>query len=89
MSDYMRRFCSQLGIKRRDVNACTEVADNAVPREGTTRYSIHIADLLCMRFCCKNAGVPLLMFVPLQSGILGSRSRVYICAGRETLVACK
>ena len=38
MSDYMRRFCSQLDIKRRDVNACTEVADIAVPREGTTRY---------------------------------------------------
>ena len=37
VSDYMRRFCSQLDIKRRDVNACTEVADNAVPREGTTR----------------------------------------------------
>lgn len=41
VSDYMRRFCSQLDIKRRDVNACTEVADNAVPREGTTRYKLY------------------------------------------------
>ncbi|KAL3152054.1 hypothetical protein ABBQ32_001165 [Trebouxia sp. C0010 RCD-2024] len=54
VSDYMRRFCSQLGIKRRDVNACTEVADNAVPREGTTRYNIHIADLLLHEVLVQN-----------------------------------
>ena len=34
----MRRFCSHLGMTQREIRACTEVADNAVPRDGTTRY---------------------------------------------------
>ncbi len=37
VSDYMRRFCSHLGMNQKESKACIDVADNAVPREGTTR----------------------------------------------------
>ena len=37
VSDYMRRFCSHLGMNKKESKACIDVADNAVPREGTTR----------------------------------------------------
>ena len=37
VSDYMRRFCSHLGMNQKESRACTDVADSAVPREGTTR----------------------------------------------------
>jgi hypothetical protein len=37
VSDHMRRFCSHLGMNQKESRACIDVADNAVPREGTTR----------------------------------------------------
>ncbi|KAL0033387.1 hypothetical protein WJX77_007185 [Trebouxia sp. C0004] len=39
VSDYMRRFCSHLGMNQKESKACIDVADNAVPREGTTRHN--------------------------------------------------
>ena len=37
VSDFMRRFCSHLGMSHRESSACIEVADNAMPRGGTSR----------------------------------------------------
>lgn len=88
VSDYMRRFCSQLGIKRREVNACTEVADNAVPREGTTRYNTHLAELLCIRTVmsgCENAQIVLLNHQDLEHFLARANTK----AATATPVACR
>ena len=34
VSDYMRRFCSELRLQHKDVKACEEVALAACPRDG-------------------------------------------------------
>jgi transcription initiation factor TFIIB len=36
-ADYVRRFCSQLGLSQRDIKAAEEMAEAAVPRDPVSR----------------------------------------------------
>ena len=41
VSDYMRRFCSRLGMPHEDIKACVDIADKACPRDGSRQAPEH------------------------------------------------
>ena len=41
VSDYMRRFCSRLGMPHEDIKACVDIADKACPRDGSRQAPDH------------------------------------------------
>eukprot|EP00891_Asterochloris_glomerata_P002256 jgi/Astpho2/2256/e_gw1.00040.97.1_t len=41
VSDYMRRFCSRMGMPHEDIKACVDIADKACPRDGSRQAPEH------------------------------------------------
>ena len=41
VSDYMRRFCSRMGMPPEDIKACVDMADKACPRDGSGQAPEH------------------------------------------------
>ena len=66
VSDYMRRFCSNLGMNHKESQACVAVADNAVPREGTDR-SVGSCNYFQQSGCNQRCCCHMLMFLMLVS----------------------